>query len=139
MLIKRSGPVSAKARFARLAICALLIPLSVCADSPLLARNSPQENQQPSSSRQLVVVIDINPGQRKVFSLESDLATGVLDHLNQPDDAVSLITFGSEAPVLRIVNARPNDALLMQLRESAPNSLENGISRFISMRPSILR
>jgi hypothetical protein len=94
-----------------LAICALLILLTVCAHSPLLANNAPQENQQPSSSRQIVVLLDINPNQRKVFSLESDLAMGVLDHLNQTDDAVSLITFGSETPVLRIVNAKPSDAI----------------------------
>jgi hypothetical protein len=103
--------VSSKARFARLAICALLILLTVCADSPLLANNAPQENQQSSSSRQVVVLLDVNPNQQKVFSLESDLAMGVLDHLNEPDDAVSLITFGSEAPVLGIVDAKPSDAI----------------------------
>jgi hypothetical protein len=94
-----------------LAICAPLVLLIVCARSPLLANNAPQENQQPSSSRQIVVLLDINPNQRKVFSLESDLATGVLDQLNKTDDAVSLITFGSATPVLRIVDAKPSDAI----------------------------
>jgi hypothetical protein len=90
--------------------CVMLAPPNVAADSQLLASNAPQENQQPSS-RQIVVVLDINPGQQKVFSLESDLATGVLEHLNQPDDRVSQITFGSEPPVLRISNAKPSDAI----------------------------
>jgi hypothetical protein len=111
MSIRRSGPVSSKARFARLAISALPILFTVCAQSPLLANNAPQENQQISASRQIVVLLDINPDQQKVFSMESDLAMGVLDHLNEPDDAASLITFGSRDPVLRSANAKPSEAI----------------------------
>src|ERR1700690_1803715 len=95
MSIRSSGPVSSKARRAPVAICALLILLTVHAGS-LPADNAPKENPRPSSSRQIVVLLDVNPNQQKVFSLESDLAAGVLDHLNEPEDAVSLITFGSE-------------------------------------------
>ena len=109
MSIRRSGPVSSKAQRAPVAICALLILLTVRADS--LLANDAQENPQSSSSRQIVVLLDVNPNQQKVFSLESDLAAGLLNHLNEPDDAVSLITFGSEAPVLRIVKAKPGDAI----------------------------
>ena len=44
-------------------------------------------------------------------ALESALETGILDHLAQRDAAVSLVTFGSQEPVLRIANAKPRDAI----------------------------
>jgi hypothetical protein len=43
----------------------------------------------------MVIVLDVNPNHRKVFAMESGLATGVLDRLDQRNAAVSLVTFGS--------------------------------------------
>jgi hypothetical protein len=47
----------------------------------------------------------------RCFALESALETGILDHLAQRDATVSLVTFGSQEPVLRIANAKPSDAI----------------------------
>jgi hypothetical protein len=103
--------VSWKTLLSRLAIfCLVPILASVSADPRLQGSNVPQGNQQPSSL-QVVILLDINPNQRKVFSLESGLATGVLDHLDQRDAAVSLVTFGSGDPVLRSDNAKPSEAI----------------------------
>ncbi len=111
MSIRRHGPILPKARFARWAICALPILVAGYADSPLLANNARQETQQTSARRQIVILLDINPNQQKVFALESDLAMGVLDHLDQRDAAVSVVTFGSGKPVLRSTNAKPSEAI----------------------------
>ena len=78
----------------------------VSTDSPA----APEDNQQPSTL-QVVIVLDVNPNQGKVFALESALETGILDHLAQRDAAVSLVTFGSREPVLRIAYAKPSDAI----------------------------
>jgi hypothetical protein len=103
--------MSSKTLLTRLAIF-YLVPIlaGASADSPHLANNTPEENLQPSSL-QVVVVLDINPNQRKVLSLESGLAAGVLGHLDQRDAAVSLITFGSGDPALRSANAKPSAAI----------------------------
>jgi hypothetical protein len=103
--------MSSKTWSTRLAIvCLGPILASASTDSLLLPSKAQDENQQPSSL-QAVIVLDINPNQRKVFALESALATGILDHLAQRDAAVSLVTFGSQDPVLQIANARPSDAI----------------------------
>jgi hypothetical protein len=103
--------VSSKTLLTRLAsFCLVPILANVSADSQLLSNNSPEENQPPSSL-QVVILLDTNPNQRKVFSLESGLATGVLDRLDHRDAAVSLITFGSGNPVLRTANAKPGEAI----------------------------
>ncbi len=103
--------MSSRTLLTRLAIVCLVPILSgASADSQLADKNAAQGNQQPSSL-QVVILQDINPNQRKVFSLESDLAAGVLDHLDPRDAAVSLITFGSGDPTLRSANAKPSEAI----------------------------
>lgn len=67
--------------------------------------------QPAASPPQVVIVLDDNPSQDKMFALESALETGILDHLAQRDAAVSLVTFGSQEPVLRMANAKPSDAI----------------------------
>lgn len=103
MLTRRHGQTSSKTLLMRLAIVCVV---SILAGSLCLAQNAPQGNLLPSS-REVVILMDINPNQRKVFSLESSLATGVLDHLDQQSAAVSLITFGSMQPAVGCSNAKP--------------------------------
>lgn len=87
--------MSSKTLLTRLAsFCLVPILASGSADLQPLSNNSPEESQPPASL-QVVILLDINPNQRKVFSLESGLATGVLNHLDQRDATVSLITFGN--------------------------------------------
>ncbi len=82
----------------------------VSTDSPA----APEDNQQ-SSPLEVVIALDVNPTRARCFALESALEsaleTGILDHLAQRDAAVSLVTFGSQEPVLRIANAKPRDAI----------------------------
>jgi len=104
--------MSSKTLLTRLAsVCLVPILAGFSADSPPPGQNAPPRNQQPSSL-QVVILLDINPNQHKVFSLESDLATGVLDHLDQRDAAVSLITFGSGNPALQSSDAKPREAIV---------------------------
>ncbi len=103
--------MSSKTLLTRLAfVCLVPILAGASTDSPPPGQNDPQRRQQPPSL-QVVILLDINPNQRKVFSLESDLATGVLNHLDQPDAAISLITFGSGDPALRSSDAKPSEAI----------------------------
>ncbi len=103
--------MSSKTLLTRLAIFCLVSTLAAAsADSPLPGKNAPQGNQQ-LSPLQVVILLDINPNQSKVFSLESGLASGVLNHLNQRDAAVSLITFGYGEPALRSANAKPSEVV----------------------------
>ena len=100
-----------KTRLAGLAISYLLVVLAFCAGSPLLSENAPQ-NQRPSSSGQhLVVLLDVNPHQRKVLAVELSLAEGVIQRLDRPENVFSLITFGSQPPALLKSGARTEEAL----------------------------
>ncbi len=83
--------MSSKTLLTRLAIsCLLWILSSVSADSPLLASNAPQENQQPFSSRQIVeeAMKEINdqvklpPGYRHRGRIDCGLGD---EHLSAPD------------------------------------------------------
>ena len=80
------------------ALSALLI---VCTDPSLRANNAPQSSQQSfSPRRQLVVLLDLNPHQKKVLPVELTLAEGVIQKLSQPGNTFSVITFGSKSPTL---------------------------------------
>jgi hypothetical protein len=104
--------MSSRTLLTRLAIsCLVPILAGASVDSPLLGKNAPQANQQLPSFQVVILLIDANPNQRKVFSLELDLASGVLDRLDQRDTAVSLITFGSGDPALRSANVKPSEAI----------------------------
>ena len=126
MLIRRCGPGSPRSRLAPSAIVfALSALLIVCADSFLGANNAPQSSQQPSSpGRQVVVLLDLNPHQKKVLPVELALAEGVIQKLSQPGNTFSVITFGSKSPTLlksgvqaKEAIAAIRDVLLEQTRE----------------------
>jgi len=102
MLIRWRRPGSPKSRLARSAIVFLLSALLVvCARLPLRGDSEPQNNLRTSSSgRHLVVLLDINPNQKKVLPVELALAEGVIQKLDQPGNSFSVITFGSKSPTL---------------------------------------
>jgi hypothetical protein len=75
--------VSSTTRFARLAIWRPANIGSLFVRLAALANHAPQEKQQPSARCQIVVLLDINPDEQKVFSWASDSAMDMLDHLNQ--------------------------------------------------------
>jgi len=54
----------------------------------------PQNSLRTSSlGHHLVVLLDINPNQKKVLLVEQTLAEGVIQKLSQPGNAFSVITF----------------------------------------------
>jgi hypothetical protein len=82
------------------------------ADS-LLRADPPQANQQPASSgHQLVVLLDTNPHQKKVLRVELALAEGVIEKLGQPGSVFSVITFGSQSPVLMKSGIQADEAIV---------------------------
>jgi hypothetical protein len=58
--------------------------------------------QVSSSDHQVVVLLDVNPHQRKVLPVELALAEGIINQLGQPENtfSFSVITFGSKSPIL---------------------------------------
>jgi hypothetical protein len=100
MSIKGLGAVSSKTRLTGLAISSVLVVLAFCAKSPILGENVPQTQRTSSSGHQLVVLLDVNANQRKVLPVELSLAEGVIQKLDQPGNVFSVITFGSQSPVL---------------------------------------
>jgi hypothetical protein len=105
-------------RLARLAVsCVVPVLLIVCADSWLPGDNSPQKNQQLSSAgHQLVVLLDTNPHQKNVLTMELTLAEEIIQKLNQPGNVFSLITFGSQSPDVR-KSAVPADPAIVAVRD----------------------
>ncbi len=90
-----------RSRLARLATLCISTLLIVCADSFLWSKIEPQTKTQPSpSGLQLVVLLDTNPHQKKVLKVELTLAEKIIQQLNQPQNRFSVITFGSQSPIL---------------------------------------
>jgi hypothetical protein len=113
MLIRRRGPVSPRLRLAPSAIVFVLsVLLILCTNSSLQANNAPQNSQQLSSpGRQVVVLLDLNPHQKKVLPVELTLAEGVIQKLSQPGNTFSVITFGSKSPTLLKSGVQANEAI----------------------------
>ena len=113
MSIRRHRPRSPRSR---LAGSAIVFPLSalltVCALLPLRGYSEQQNSPRISSSGQhLVVLLDINPNQKKVLPVELALAEGVIQKLGQPGSTFSVITFGSRSPTLLKSGVQANEAV----------------------------
>jgi hypothetical protein len=89
----------------------VLVVLTACADSPLFGENAHQEQRSPSSSHQVVVVLDVNANQKKVLPVELSLAEGVIQKLDQPGNLFTLITFGSQPPALLKSGVQADEAI----------------------------
>src|SRR5689334_1264250 len=75
---------------------------------------SPQQgDRHGTTGLELVILLDTNPDQRKVFALESNLASGVLSHLDQQDTVISVVTFGATNPALQIARASSTEAIMV--------------------------
>jgi len=127
MSIKGSGADSAKVRAARAAVSCVLMFFAFCADSPLLSENTPPEQQPSSSGHELAVLLDVNGNQRKVLAVELSLAEGVIENLGQPGNMFSVITFGSQPPVLLKSRVHTDEALAtirnVSLEQTRPDYL----------------
>jgi hypothetical protein len=113
MLIRRRRPESPRSRLSRSAIVFLLSALpAVFTCLPLRADSEPQNSlRSPSSGHHLVVLVDINPNQKKVLPIELALAEGVIQELGQPGNAFSVITFGSKSWSLLKSRVQANEAV----------------------------
>jgi hypothetical protein len=82
-------------------VCVFITGLAVWGQSPLAGEKSANPRQQASSSgHQVVVLLDVNPHQKKVLPVELALAEGVIQKLDRPENVFSVITFGSRTPTL---------------------------------------
>jgi len=82
-------------------VCVFFIALAAWGQSSLVDQKS-LHIQQPASSPglQVVVLLDINPHQKKVLPVELALAEGIIQKLDQSENTFSVITFGSQTPTL---------------------------------------
>lgn len=113
MLIRRSGPASSRSRLGGSAIlCLLSALLAVCAGFALRGDDARQDSQQPIVlGHQIVVLLDVNPNQKKVLPVEQTLAEGVVKKLDQPGSVFSIITFGAQPPTLLTSRVRAEGAI----------------------------
>ncbi len=58
-----------------------------------------------------MVLLDINPNQKKVLRVELALAEGVIQKLGQPGNAFSVVIFGSKSPTLLKSGVQANEAV----------------------------
>ena len=72
---------------------------------------SAQERGSAVPGRQLVIMVDTNPNQKNVLSIELMVAEGIVQKLAQPLNAFSVITFGVEPPVLLKSKVNANAAI----------------------------
>jgi len=66
----------------------------------------------PSAGYQVVILLDTNPHQKKVLSVERALAERIVQNLRQPGNMFSVITFGSSPPTLLKSGVSPDDAIV---------------------------
>jgi hypothetical protein len=102
MLTRWSGSASSRRRLVQSAVVFMLpLLVAVCACLPLRGDSERQDALRTSSSaHRFVVLLDVNPNQKKVLPVEISLAEGVIQKLGQPGNTFSVITFGSKSPTL---------------------------------------
>ena len=102
MSTSAKGAPSRRAQRTRSAILALLsMLLNVGTGFSLQTAIGRQENPQATSpGHQIVLLLDVNPDQKNVLTIEKSLAEGVVKKLGQSDSVFSIITFGAQAPTL---------------------------------------
>jgi hypothetical protein len=77
----------------------------------LVEEKSPTLQHPSLSAHQLVVLLDINPHQKKVLPVELALAKGIIERIDQPGNTFSVITFGSQEPTLLNSRVTADDAI----------------------------
>jgi len=94
-------------------VCMSLAVLAAWGQSTVIGEESSLRRQQVSSSgQQVVVLLDINPHQKKVLAVELALAEGIIQMLHQPGNTFSVITFGSHPPTLLKPGLTPDEAIV---------------------------
>jgi hypothetical protein len=93
-------------------LCISLTVLAAWEPPTIIAQESALRQQQVSSAgHHLVVLLDINPHQKKVLNVEQALAEGVIQKLAQPGNTFSVITFGSQTPRLLKASVVADEAI----------------------------
>lgn len=102
-----------------LALFALLLLFRI---RELQSQASSPESVPPDAKSELVVLVDINADQQKVFAVEQSLATDVVRRLGEKGFSFSLISFGADGS-RQIESAVATDTTLTAIRDL---SLEAG-------------
>jgi hypothetical protein len=93
-------------------VCVLFTALTVWGQLTTEGEQSPHIQQPASSSgHQVVVLLDLNPHQKKVLPVELALAEGIVQNLDQPENTFSVITFGSQAATLLKASITADEAI----------------------------
>ena len=90
--------------------CALVVLVASVA-LPTGGENPSDTQKGPQLGRQVVILLDVNPNQKKVLPVELSVAESVIQELKQPEDVFSIVTFGCLPPVLLKSNVRADDAV----------------------------
>jgi hypothetical protein len=93
-------------------VCVFFAALAIWGQSSQVGeKSSPVQQQASSSGHQLVILLDINPHQKKVLAVELALGEGIIQTLGQPGTVFTLITFGSQMPTLVKPGVTANEAM----------------------------
>jgi hypothetical protein len=118
MLTSRDGAPTRKPQRTSSAILLLLsMLLNVGTGFSLQAAGARQESPQATSQgHQIVLLLDVNPDQKNVLTIEKTLAEGVVKKLGESRSVFSIITFGAQAPTL-LRSRVPMDEAVAALQE----------------------
>jgi hypothetical protein len=130
MLTSRKGVPMQKTQGTCPAILVLLsMLLHVGTGFSLQAEGARQESPQPSSpDHQIVLLLDVNPDQKNVLTIEKTLAEGVIKKLGESRSVFSIIAFGSQAPTLLRSRVQADDAVAALQRVSLEQPSEGYLS-----------
>lgn len=93
-------------------------------------RLPPTEPQASSSGRKVIILLDTNPHQKKVISVELAVAEGIIRKLNRTGNVFSIIAFGSKNPALLKIDDTADNAM-SALRNV---TLEETKEKYLSVR-----
>ena len=130
MLTSRKDAPTRKAQRTRSAILVLLsMFLNVGTGLSLQATGARQESPQATSpGHQIVLLLDVNYGQKNVLTIERTLAEGVVKKLGQSRSVFSIITFGAQAPTLLRSRVQADEAVAALQKVSLEQPSEGYLS-----------
>lgn len=130
MLTSLTGGSTRRAQRTRSAVLVLLSTLpNVGTGLSLQTASVRQENPQVIlPGHQIVLLLDVNPDQKNVLTIEKTLAEGVVRKLGQSGSGFSIITFGAQAPTLLRSRVQADEAVAALQRISLGQPSEGYLS-----------
>src|SRR5215831_10647006 len=81
-------------------VCALTAVLTALGQPLVGQESAPTQKEVSSPGHQVVILLDTNPHQKPVLTVELAAAEGIVQKLHQPENVFSVITFGTQVPQL---------------------------------------